>query len=642
MVEDGRFRVEKFNGKNYQHWKMQIEYYLYQRDLYLPLSAKTKKPMSMTYTEWDILNRKALGTIRLCLAASITFNISKEMTTEGLMSTLSKLYEKPSASNKVFLMKGLFNMKMSEGGSIVDHLNYFNTVTSQLSSIGVTFDDEVRALLFLCSLPESWNGLVMAISNSVFRSSTLKFDDVVGAILSEEMRWKSISETSGNALTAETRRRKMERGKSHGYHSKSRKGRSKSKSGIVCWKCRKKGHLKKDCKSWKGKEGDTQQETNHEANVTGDVLQDALILSLENIIDAWVVDSMASFHATTNKKHFHDYVQGDFGQVRLGDDKPCKIIGVGTVFIKQQNVNQWLLKEVRHVPELKKNLISRGQLGGEGCVTTFTDKTWKVTKGSLMYGEPAQVSSLGGSRYYFTFIDDATRKTWIYCIRNKYDVFDTFKKWKALVENEIRKRLKCLRSDNGGEYCSKEFDRYCLENGICREKTVIGTPQENGMLERMNKTIMECARCMRLHAGLSLQFWADVVDIVVYLINRGPSSSLDDGIPEEAWTDKIISSRDVIFNKKVLYKDQMQEKKQEKENREYTVLDEITKKVMVPGNHNNQQPEQQPQQQQALQTPKSGVRISTRISRPLERYSPSLYYVLLTDSGEPECYEEAV
>ena len=91
-----------------------------------------------------------------------------------------------------------------------------------------------------------------------------------------------------------------------------------------------------------------------------------------------------------------------------------------------------------------------------------------------------------------------------------------------------------------------------------------------------------------------------------------------------------------------MYKDQLQEKKQEKENREYTVLDEITEKVMVPENHNDQRPEQQPQWKQAPQTPENGVRRSTRISRPCERYSPSLYYVLLTDSGEPECYEEAV
>eukprot|EP00253_Pinus_taeda_P002584 PITA_02584 len=225
MVEDCRFRVEKFNGQNYQLWKMQMEDYLYQRDLYQPLRGKEKTLTSMTDTKWDILDRKALGTIWIFLAALVAFNISKETTTKGLMLTLAKLYEKPWTSNK-------------------------------LSFVGVTFDDEVRALLFLCSLPESWNGLVMAISNSVSRSSTLKFDDVFGAILSEEMRQKISGETLGNALTTETRGRKMERGKSPGYHSESRKDRSKSISGIVCWKWGKKGHLKKDCKSRKGKEGD--------------------------------------------------------------------------------------------------------------------------------------------------------------------------------------------------------------------------------------------------------------------------------------------------------------------------------------------------------------------------------------------------
>jgi hypothetical protein len=92
--------------------------------------------------------------IRLSLEASVAFNISKEKTTKDLMDALAKLYEKPLASNKVFLMKRLFNMNMSEGGSIEDHLNEFNTVTNQLSYVKVDFDDEVRALLILCSLPE--------------------------------------------------------------------------------------------------------------------------------------------------------------------------------------------------------------------------------------------------------------------------------------------------------------------------------------------------------------------------------------------------------------------------------------------------------------------------------------------------------
>lgn len=107
-----------------------------------------------------------------------------------------------------------------------------------------------------------------------------------------------------------------------------------------------------------------------------------------------MVDSRASFHATSDRKHFQDYVQGDFGQVRLGDGKPCKIIRMGTIFIKQENGNQWLLKEVRHVPDLKKNLISTGQFGGEGCVTNFTDKTRNVTKGAQVLSKGEKVRTL--------------------------------------------------------------------------------------------------------------------------------------------------------------------------------------------------------------------------------------------------------
>jgi hypothetical protein len=114
MSEDGKFRVDKFNGQNYQLWKMQMEYYVYQKDLFLPLGRVAKKPMTMKDEEWEILDRKALGAIRLRLVVLVAFNISREKTTKDLMDALAKLYEKPSMSNKVFLMKRLFNMKMSE------------------------------------------------------------------------------------------------------------------------------------------------------------------------------------------------------------------------------------------------------------------------------------------------------------------------------------------------------------------------------------------------------------------------------------------------------------------------------------------------------------------------------------------------
>jgi hypothetical protein len=92
-----------------------MEDYLYQKDLFLPFDVVAKKMTAMKDEEWDILDRKALGMIWMSLATSVDFNILKEKTTKDLMDTLEKLYEKPSASNKVFLMKRLFNMNILEG-----------------------------------------------------------------------------------------------------------------------------------------------------------------------------------------------------------------------------------------------------------------------------------------------------------------------------------------------------------------------------------------------------------------------------------------------------------------------------------------------------------------------------------------------
>jgi hypothetical protein len=131
-------------------------------------------------------------------------------------------------------------MNMSEGEFFVDHLNEFNMITIRLCFVGVKFDDEVRDLLILHSFPEIWNGLVMVVSNSIFGSNTLKFDDVVGVIVKKEIRWKIIGETSSNTLILENKGRQRERGKILGNHVNSKKGRSNSRGNMECWHYRKK------------------------------------------------------------------------------------------------------------------------------------------------------------------------------------------------------------------------------------------------------------------------------------------------------------------------------------------------------------------------------------------------------------------
>ncbi|KAK3039054.1 hypothetical protein RJ639_028505 [Escallonia herrerae] len=156
----------------------------------------------MNTNRWAILDRKVLATVRLSMTLQVAFNISKEKTTTTMMEAFEKLYQQPFPSNKVFFMKKLFNMRMFENGSIDDHLNDFDDVTNQLKSVDNNFDDEIRALLFMCSVIDSWNNLVTIVINStVFGMLTL--NDVVSSMMNDEMRTKTIGDAISSTVDAD-------------------------------------------------------------------------------------------------------------------------------------------------------------------------------------------------------------------------------------------------------------------------------------------------------------------------------------------------------------------------------------------------------------------------------------------------------
>jgi transposase InsO family protein len=95
-----------------------------------------------------------------------------------------------------------------------------------------------------------------------------------------------------------------------------------------------------------------------------------------------------------------------------------------------------------------------------------------------------------------------------------------------------------LRIDNGGEFCRNEFEEFCKKCGIARQKTTPYTPQQNGVAERMNRTLMEKERSMLNSVRLGQELWAEAVGTTCYLVNRSPSSTLDDKTPHEIWSTK--------------------------------------------------------------------------------------------------------
>ena len=117
------------------------------------------------------------GVIRLTLSRSVAHNVVKEKTTTDLMKALSGMYKKSSANNKVHLTKKLFNLKTAENASVAQHLNEFNTITNQLSSVEIDFNDKIHALIVLASLPNNWEAMRMTVVNST-RKEKLKYNDI--------------------------------------------------------------------------------------------------------------------------------------------------------------------------------------------------------------------------------------------------------------------------------------------------------------------------------------------------------------------------------------------------------------------------------------------------------------------------------
>ena len=147
-------------------------------------------------------------------------------------------------------------------------------------------------------------------------------------------------------------------------------------------------------------------------------------------------------------------------------------------------------------------------------------------------------ATLGGGNYFVTFIDDASRYTWVYVLKHKSEVFSKFKEWKSLVENLYDRKIKTLRSDNGGEYTSIEFEDFLKNEGIRHEKTIPKTPEQNGVAERKNRTLVEAVRTMIADSNLSKTFWGEALSTAVYVQNRSPTTALNGITPYQVLNDR--------------------------------------------------------------------------------------------------------
>ncbi|KAE8703180.1 BTB/POZ domain-containing protein [Hibiscus syriacus] len=649
-----KFDIEKFNGRNFSLWKLKMKAILRKDGCLLAIS---ERPVDFTDdNKWIEMDGNAMANFHLALAYEVLSSIEEKKTAKEIWDHLTKLYEATSLHNKIFLKRKLYTLRMSESTSVKEHLNTLNTLFSQLTSLSCKIGEQERAELLLQSLLDSYDQLIINLTNS--NVTSLVFDGVAAAVLQEENRHKNKEDRQKNlqqaeALTTMTtmRGRSTERGQRSSH--KHCRSKSRSKKNLKCYNYGKKGGSVYSC-------------NDHALEIVG-----VRTIKLK-MYDGTIKVIRDVRHVEGLKKNLLSYGLLDNNASKIETRKGImKVFRGALVVLKGEKIaaNLYMLKgetlleaeasvascssdsamlwhkKLGHMSEQgMKVLVEQKLLPGltkvsltlcEHCITSKqhqlkfnTSKSRGKNVLELVHSDvwQAPITSLGGAKYFVSFIDDYSRRCWVYPIKKKSCVFSTFKNFKA-------------------------------KEDIKRQFTVANTPQQNGVAERMNRTLLERTRAMLRDAGLEKSFWAEAVNTTCYLVNRAPSTTIELKTPMEMWTRKpadysnlhvfgnptarkVIISRDVIFVEDKLQRKEDDDSAEKSETTHIHVENEVEQ-----GDSYEAEPAHDEQEPESSEAPTT--RQSDRVRRHPNWHSDyviegNITYCLLTEDGEPSTYQETI
>nr|AAL58228.1 putative gag-pol polyprotein [Oryza sativa Japonica Group]ABF96256.1 retrotransposon protein, putative, unclassified [Oryza sativa Japonica Group] len=546
--------VPVFAGENYDIWSIKMRTLLLSQGLWdivengyqeysagETLTAEQKKSLA----EDRMSDAKALFLIQQGVAESLFPRI---IGAKKSKEAWDKLKEEFQGSQKVLAVKlqtlrrQFQNLLMKESEKVKDYFSRVIEIVNQIRLYGEDINDQKVVEEILISLPEKYEYIVAAIEESK-DLSTLTIQQLMSSLEShEERKLQREGSSIENAFQSKLSFRPQN----------SRFRGNFQKNGFPM---RDRGYFQKNGFSRQKEDGQERREK-------------------EEKDDVWVIDSGCTNHMAADPNLFREMDSSYHAKIHMGNGSIAQSEGKGTVAVQTADGPKFI-KDVLLVPDLKQNLLSIGQLlehGAlkllrtkgmvqglpfitlksdpcEGCVfgkqirASFPhSRAWRASAPlelvhTDIVGKVPTISE-GGNWYFITFIDDYTRMIWVYFLKEKSAALEIFKKFKAMVENQSNRKIKVLRSDQGGEYISKEFEKYCENAGIRRQLTAGYSAQQNGVAERKNRTINDMANSMLQDKGMPKSFWAEAVNTAIYILNRSPTKAVPNRTPFEAWYGK--------------------------------------------------------------------------------------------------------
>ncbi|KAE8683276.1 TMV resistance protein N-like [Hibiscus syriacus] len=557
------FQVPTLNNNNYDNWSIKMKALLGSQDVSKDNFEGFKKR-----------DKKALYLIYQALDDDGFEKISSASSSKEAWEKLQTSYKGSEQVKKVRLqtLRGEFeslNMKASE--SISDYFSRVVAVSNQLKRNGEKLDDVRIIEKILRSLDPKFEHIVVTIEETKDLEE-MKIEQLQGSLQAYEEKHKKKHEFTEQLLKLQLKdmhesqrndrnQRGQGRGRGHGrggsrgrgrgwnYNNNnsnnnyekgesSKRGRGRinpnskyDKSQIRCYNCQKFGHYASECRAPNNK---FEEKANYVEEKTDG--KETLLLARKETdggqANSWYLDSGASNHMCGRKDMFVELDESVSGNVSFGDDSTIAVKGRACYkdaswlwHLRFGHLNfgglELLSKKemVKGLPHINHpDQLCEGCLVGKQFRKSFPKESETRAKKplELIHTDvcgPIKPSSLGNNNYFLLFIDDFSRKTWVYFLKQKSEVFEVFKKFKAAVERESGRKIKAMRSDR-----------------------VPRSPQQNGVAERKNRTILDMARSMLKSKKLPKEFWAEAVSCAVYLSNRSPTRSVWGKTPQEAWS----------------------------------------------------------------------------------------------------------
>lgn len=586
-------QIERFDGTNFHLWKYKLSMLLKEKNLWNIVTGVESSPLSDSLkANFLVKQQKAASIITLCLSNAIIPDIIGEDDPKLIWDKLTSLYESKTLVNTLFLRRKLFTIVKSTTHTMREHINEVRSLADQLKLCGSPVDEKDIVMTLLMSLPEQhYSGVITALSTK--KPSELSLDYIKSFLHEHDQRHTLTDNNAETAFISTSipsrkcffcKRPGHIKKDCHKFASWMKKknadgniqasvATSRNRSDDLLWYLDSGAsrHMTSNITFLKNYEVKPRAVNGFTSETTLSPGQGTVDFGTFRLSQVMLVPNLhINLISTSKLDEANCKIEHSDGKVTITDH-------TGKIIVKGRRTEDGLYmldlhcktekamvatnddtlwhRRLGHMSQDRMKSLSKCVNGlslvgnaDKNCETCITGKQIRVSPSKessnrsteilgLLHTDvwgPFKHTSLGKSRYFIQFIDDASRYTWVMFFEKKSEVDDIIRKFQDRIEKEIDMKIKVIRSDNGGEYVSKSIKRFFESKGIRHQTTAPRTPEQNGVAERSNRTIIEIARCMLIESKLSKEFWAEAVATAVYLKNRAGTVSLNGKTPYEA------------------------------------------------------------------------------------------------------------